>query len=79
MKLKNSDTIFIAFALSMMAVSPILMWHLSPSGDSIMQKRESISRPINFSKCGNQVDITNTRPYTAMQLNLNPLEYALYS
>ena len=35
--------------------------------------------PINFAKCGDQVDITNTRPYSAMKLNLNPLEYVLYS
>ena len=31
------------------------------------------SAPINFSKQGDTVDITDTRPYTAMQLNLNPL------
>ena len=77
MKLKNSDTIFIAFALSMMVSSPILMWHLSPSGDSTMQKRVYFA-PINFSKCGNQVDIADTRPYSAMQLNLNPLEMLFY-
>lgn len=35
--------------------------------------------PINSTKCGDKVDINNTRSYTAMQLNLNPLEYALYS
>ena len=29
--------------------------------------------PINFSKQGDKVDIKNTRPYSAMQLNLNPL------
>ena len=36
-------------------------------------KTGTYSAPINFSKCGNSVDIKNTRPYTAMQLNLNPL------
>ena len=36
-------------------------------------KTGTYSAPINFSKCGNPVDINNTRPYTAMQLNLNPL------
>ena len=35
--------------------------------------------PVNATKCGNQVDINDTRNYTAMQLNLNPLEHALYS
>ena len=34
--------------------------------------------PINYSKQGDPVDIKDTRPYTAMQLNLNPLEAALY-
>ena len=29
--------------------------------------------PINSSKCGDQVDVNNTTPYSAMQLNLNPL------
>ena len=42
-------------------------------------KKRVYFAPINYSKCGDQVDITNTRPYTAMQLNLNPLEYVLYS
>ena len=31
------------------------------------------SAPINWSKQGDPVDINDTRPYTAMQLNLNPL------
>ena len=31
---------------------------------------------INSSKHGNQVDIKDTRDYTAMQLNLNPLMQA---
>ena len=44
MKLINSDAMFIAFALSMMVLSPILMWHLSPSGDSTTQRQESIQR-----------------------------------
>ena len=41
-------------------------------------KSRTYSAPINFSKQGDTVDINNTRPYTAMQLNLNPLEAALY-
>ena len=44
MKLNNFDVMFVAFALSMMVISPILMMHLSPSGDSMIQKRESIQR-----------------------------------
>jgi len=41
-------------------------------------KTRKYSSPINFSKQGDTVDINQTRPYTAMQLNLNPLEVALY-
>ena len=36
-------------------------------------KKGSYSAPINYSKQGNTVDIKNTTPYSAMQLNLNPL------
>jgi hypothetical protein len=35
--------------------------------------------PINSTKHGDKVDISNTRPYTAMQLNLNPLERLFYA
>ena len=42
-------------------------------------KTGTYSSPINSTKCGDSVDISNTRDYTAMQLNLNPLEYVLYS
>ena len=41
-------------------------------------KSRTYSAPVNATKCGDQVDIKDTRPYTAMQLNLNPLEAALY-
>ena len=41
-------------------------------------KSRTYSAPINFSKQGDTVDINKTRPYTAMQLSLNPLEAALY-
>ena len=77
-KLSRFDVMFVAFALSMMVLSPILMYHLSPSGDSMMLKSRRYSAPINYSKQGDTVDINKTRPYTAMQLNLNPLEAALY-
>lgn len=40
-------------------------------------KKASYHAPINFAKCGNQVDIDSTTSYSAMQLNLNPLEQAL--
>ena len=36
-------------------------------------KTRTYSAPINFSKQGDTVDINTTRPYSAMQLNLNPL------
>ena len=39
-------------------------------------KKGEYSAPINSTKCGNKVDISDTRPYTAMQLNLTPLELA---
>ena len=29
--------------------------------------------PVNATQHGNQVDISNTRPYSSMPLNLNPL------
>ena len=41
-------------------------------------KTRKYSAPINYSKQGDTVNINQTRPYTAMQLNLNPLEAALY-
>ena len=34
--------------------------------------------PINATKQGNKVDIKDTRCYTSMRLNLNPLERLLY-
>ena len=36
-------------------------------------KQRCYHTPINSTKQGDKVDISNTRPYTAMQLNLNPL------
>ena len=40
-------------------------------------KKRSYYAPINYKKCGKEVDINNTTSYSAMQLNLNPLERAL--
>lgn len=42
-------------------------------------KKQEYYAPINSTKVGEQVDIRSTTPYTAMQLNLNPLEHALYT
>jgi len=39
-------------------------------------KKKCYHAPINSTKCGDKVDINSTTPYTAMQLNLNPLELA---
>jgi len=36
-------------------------------------KKQCYYTPINSTKQGDPVDINDTRPYTAMQLNLNPL------
>ena len=41
-------------------------------------KKQQYYSPINATKPGNQVDINDTSPYSAMQLNLNPLEKLLY-
>ena len=42
-------------------------------------KKKQYLAPINSKKPGKVVNIKNTTPYTAMQLNLNPLEHALYA
>ena len=39
-------------------------------------KSGTYSAPVNANKCGDQVDIKDKRPFTDMQLNLNPLEAA---
>jgi hypothetical protein len=39
-------------------------------------KKKEYYEPINSSKVGNKVEISLTRPYTAMQLKLTPLEAA---
>ena len=35
--------------------------------------------PINATKCGDKVNLEDTRNYTAIQLNLNPLEAQLFT
>ena len=39
-------------------------------------KTNTYHAPINSTKVGDSVDIESTSPYSAMQLNLNPLEAA---
>jgi len=53
------------------------------NGDSVRciwgfynSKTKSYHAPINSSTVGSVVDINRTTPYSAMQLNLNPLELA---
>lgn len=41
------------------------------------RKKKCYYAPVNASKSGDSVDIVNTTPYSAMQLNLNPLQRAL--
>lgn len=42
-------------------------------------KKQQYYAPINSTKVGKQVNIENTTPYTAMQLNLNGLEQLLFA
>ena len=42
-------------------------------------KKQQYYAPINSTKVGKQVNIKNTTPYTAMQLNLNGLEQLLFA
>ena len=42
-------------------------------------KKGEYLAPVNSKKPGKVVSITDTTPFTSMQLNLNPLEHALYS
>ena len=42
-------------------------------------KTREYSAPINATKQGDKVNVRDTTPYSAMQLNLNPLEHVLYA
>ena len=42
-------------------------------------KKQQYYAPINSNKVGEPVDFNDTTPYTAMQLNLNPLEQLLFT
>ena len=42
-------------------------------------KKRKYYSPVNHKKVGKEVQLSDTRTYTAMPLNLNPLEAALFS
>ena len=42
-------------------------------------KKQQYYAPINSNKVGEPVDFNDTTPYTAMQLNFNPLEQLLFT
>ena len=42
-------------------------------------KKQQYYAPINSNKVGEPVDINDTTPYSAMQLNINPLEQLLFT
>jgi len=45
---------------------------------ALYMKKKQWFAPVNSKKVGEPVDINSTRPWTAMPLNLNPLENLLY-
>ena len=57
-------------------VAPKSVWGFVKTTGGKRSTKTTYHAPINFNKVGEAVDVTNTRPYTAMQLNLNPLEAA---
>ena len=57
-------------------VAPKCVWGFVKTTGKNGSSKNTYHAPINFNKVGNVVDISDTRPYTAMQLNLNPLEAA---
>ena len=73
-----SATLFL-FGYSIPIVSLTLPILFIRYGDSMTQKKSVTLQPINHKRPGKVVDINDTRDFTAMQLNLNPLEHALYS
>ena len=42
-------------------------------------KKQQYFAPVNSNKVGEPVDFINTTPYSAMQLNFNPLEQLLFA
>ena len=55
------------------------IWGFVKSKTTKRSTTHTYHAPINSNKVGKEVSISDTRPYTAMQLNLNPLEALLYS
>ena len=64
--------------MSVGLITMILM-NVIVSGDSTTPKKEPTTLPSIQPSRGDIVDIKNTTPYTAMQLNLNGLEQLLFS
>ena len=56
--------------------APKCVWGFVKTTGTKGSTKTTYHAPINFNKIGEVVDISDTRPYTAMQLNLNPLEAA---
>ena len=78
-KSPNIGGMFLLFGYGITVVILTLMMMFGLSGDSMTQKKREYFAPVNAKKPGQSVDISDTRDYTAMQLNLNPLEYVLYA
>jgi hypothetical protein len=57
-------------------VAPKSVWGFVKTTGGKRSTKTTYHAPINFNKVGEVVDVADTRPYTAMQLNLNPLEAA---
>ena len=57
-------------------VAPKSVWGFVKTTGKKGSTKKTYHAPINYNKVGDVVDISDTRPYTAMQLNLNPLEAA---
>ena len=53
--------------------APKCVWGFVKTTGKKGSTKTTYHAPINFNKIGEVVDISDTRPYTAMQLNLNPL------
>ena len=73
MKFTLSSAIWFPFgcATTMIILTAAMLFVLS--GGFYDNKKGCYYAPINSSKCGDKVEVANTRPYTAMPLNLNPL------
>jgi len=68
---------WLVFGFAIWDLSHTLINNRVQFGDFGIKKKVFLS-PINYKKPGKVVDIEKTTAYSAMQLNLNPLEYALF-